>query len=111
MAWELRKNSGELLGAVEHVDYGLTRNKIETLLLDGTPMVQTVGSPAESPTVTVLVKSQEAQRAVNEAEATGELVRCEYHGRVMTGYLSGVPRWQPALKGKWYRTSVKLLLV
>jgi hypothetical protein len=111
MDWYLKSSTGALLAEVTSFLPAKMGTKIISPLYEGGIIVQTVGTPADNPTVGLLVESREDLEAVNEAEATGDLVSVTYKGNTYYGYIEKQPKWTPIIDGHVYRTQISLLVV
>lgn len=111
MDWALKNSAGLELGRVLNYTPGLERVKIVTRLYDGSYNVQTVGVANETAVATVLVTDMSALRAVNLAEASGELLTLKYRDTDYTGYLDAKPSWKPIIAGSVYTASLRFLVL
>lgn len=110
MSWNLMQDQTEL-AAVLNFTPALDRAKIVSRLLGGSYLVQTVGTPAQRPTATILVDSMEKLRAVNEAEATGAQLLLTYREKTYTGFIVDAPKWTPVIRGSVYTASISFAVL
>ena len=106
MSWNLTTEDGAELAKVLNFTPALESAKILTRLYNGDYMAQTVGTPAQRPTATILVDSMDALRAVNEAEATCALLKLTYKETTYTGYIAETPKWTAVIRGRVYTASI-----
>lgn len=109
--WRLKTLDDVELAEVLNFTPASDRTKIETRLYNGTYQVQTIGAINLKPKITVLVRTIEQLEAVNEAEASCELLTLTYLNRTYTGYLSGQPSWEPALRGSHYVAQMDFMVI
>ena len=111
MSWNLTTENGTELAKVLNYTPALDRAKILSRLYGGSYIAQTVGQPAERPAATILVDSMAQLRAVNEAEATCELLRLTYNGATVVGYIVDAPKWTPVIRGRVYTAPITFAVV
>lgn len=107
MNWTLSIPDGEELAKVLNFTPALDRAKTVSRLYGGGYLVQTVGAPAQRPTVNILVDSMDKLRAVNEAEAACTLLRLTYRETTYEGYILAAPKWTPVIRGSVYTAPVE----
>ena len=90
------------------VQVGYESTRVENVLLDGTPIVQTVGSPLEIATVVLYCTDVEAE-ALNLIFANSTKVQVNWPSRYVTGYIRTQPSWSEA--GFRYYSSTLTILV
>ena len=111
MSWNLTNQSGDELAKVLNFTPALDRTKIITKLYGGKYLAQTVGTPAQRPTATILVESLAELRAVNEAEAACTPLRLTYRETVYIGYIIAAPKWTPVIRGRVYTAPVEFAVL
>lgn len=107
MSWNLSTPEGEELAKVLNFTPALDRVKNVTRLYGGAYLAQTFGTPAQRPTVNILVETMDALRAVNEAEAACTVLDLTYNGTTYQGYIYAAPKWTPVIRGRVYTAPIE----
>ena len=102
---------GEELAKVLNFTPALDRTKIISKLYGGGYLMQTVGTPAQRPTVTILVDTMEKLRAVEAAEAACTQLRVSYGGMIYVGCIYAAPKWTPVIRGRVYTAAVEFAVL
>ena len=111
MSWNLTTENGAELAKVLNFTPALDRTKIITKLYGGGYLAQTVGEPAQRPTVNILVDSMDNLRAVEEAEAACTPLLLTYRETTFTGYIYAAPKWSPVIRGKVYTAPIEFAVL
>lgn len=106
MSWNLTTENGAELAKVLNFTPALDRAKIMNRLYGGGYLVQTIGTPSQRPAATILVETMDALRAVNEAEASGAMLRLTYRETTYIGYIVDAPKWTPVVRGSVYTAPI-----
>lgn len=102
---------GTRIARVETYTPAYQARKVEGYLLDGTPYVQTIGTPAERPALTIVVESAAEKQAVDLAAAEGKILIGTYRDVTFRGWIPGAVKWSAMLKGKLWRGTLELMQV
>jgi hypothetical protein len=84
-------------------------NRVENKLMDGTPHVQTIGTPMEVLTLTVSAEDTVAE-TIDGYAAAASLVKVYWIDRWASGYIREVPTWKQD-GYRYYTASMDLLIV
>ena len=108
---KMTTQGGVELAQVLNFTPAMERVKLLTKLYNGQFLAQTLGEPQKQPTVTILVEDMDSLDAINQIEASCEVVRVRYRDKIYSGYIVDAPNWDARIRGRAYTAEIKLAVL
>ena len=108
--WKLKRANGLEIAQVTSFMKLRDGTKIINRMYDGSYNIQTIGVAQTKATVKVYAASRSLMHAVNDAEASGELLTLVYQGEQYTGFIESAPSWTKFVSGRSYTGTFTFLI-